>query len=72
VYGGHRDNEHAKMNLNRGFGSPVFVAYDEAFPLAPEHAERVALYQLYPLLAHVCLFGSSYVSGVKRALERYA
>jgi fructosamine-3-kinase len=72
VYGGHREIDLAMMKLFGGVGARVVDAYDEAFPLAPEHAERVALYQLYPLLAHVCLFGSSYVSGVKRALERYA
>jgi fructosamine-3-kinase len=70
VYGGHREIDLAMMKLFGGFGARVFDAYDEAFPLADGHEARVALYQLYPLLAHVCLFGSSYVSGVKRALDQ--
>ncbi len=56
------------MKLFGGFGSRVFAAYHEAFPLAPGHAERVALYQLYPLLVHVNLFGASYLGSVARAL----
>jgi fructosamine-3-kinase len=69
VYGGHREVDLAMMRLFGGFGPRVFAAYDEAHPLAPGHEERVPLYQLYPLLAHVCLFGSSYAGAVKRALD---
>lgn len=70
VYGGHREIDLAMMRLFGGFGARCFAAYEEAFPLAPGHEERVALYQLYPLLAHVCLFGASYVSAVLRAIEQ--
>ncbi|HEY2734914.1 MAG TPA: fructosamine kinase family protein [Polyangiales bacterium] len=72
VYAGHREIDLAMMRLFGGFGERVFEAYDEAFPLAPDHAERVALYQLYPLLVHVNLFGGSYVSQVERVVNRYA
>lgn len=71
VYGGHREVDLAMMKLFGGFGARVFAAYDEAHPLAPGHEERVPLYQLYPLLAHVCLFGNSYASAVQRALAAY-
>jgi fructosamine-3-kinase len=70
VYGGHREIDLAMMKLFGGFGPRVFDAYNEAFPLADGHEERVPLYQLYPLLAHVCLFGGAYVGGLKRALEQ--
>jgi fructosamine-3-kinase len=69
VYGGHREVDLAMMRLFGGFGERVFVAYEEAWPLAPGARERVSLYQLYPLLAHVNLFGGSYVTSVKRALS---
>ena len=59
------------MRLFGGFGARVFQAYEEAFPLAPGHGERVALYQLYPLLVHTNLFGGSYAASVERALARY-
>jgi protein-ribulosamine 3-kinase len=71
VYGGHREVDLAMMQLFGGFSARVFSAYAEAFPLSPGHRERVALYQLYPLLVHVNLFGGSYLSAVQRALAHY-
>ncbi len=72
VYGGHREIDLSMMRLFGGFSARVFSAYAEAFPLAPGHAERVQLYQLYPLMVHVNLFGGSYVSSVERALVALA
>ena len=71
VYGGHREVDLAMMQLFGGFNARVFSAYAEAFPLSPGHAERVALYQLYPLLVHLNLFGGSYLSAVQDALAPY-
>jgi fructosamine-3-kinase len=59
VYGGHREIDLAMMRLFGGFGERVFAAYAEALPLAPAAGSRVPLYQLYPLLVHVNLFGGS-------------
>jgi fructosamine-3-kinase len=72
VYGGHREIDLAMMQLFGGFGARCFAAYDEAYPRAPGHEERVALYQLYPLLVHVNLFGAGYLAGVERSVQRYA
>ncbi|HEY2899171.1 MAG TPA: fructosamine kinase family protein, partial [Polyangia bacterium] len=58
------------MRLFGGFGSRVFAAYEEAAPLGDGHAERVHLYQLYPLLVHVNLFGGGYVGSVEAALDQ--
>ncbi len=69
AYGGHREVDLAMMRLFGGFGSPVFAAYEEAWPLSPGAEERIPLYQLYPLLVHVNLFGGAYVGSVKRALS---
>ena len=71
VYGGHREVDLAMMRLFGGFSERVFAAYAEAFPLAPGHAERISLYQLYPLLVHLNLFGGSYASSIQQALARY-
>lgn len=68
VYGGHREMDLAMMRLFGGFGTAAFAAYDEVHPLASGHAQRVPLYQLYPLLVHVNLFGGSYVASVASAL----
>jgi fructosamine-3-kinase len=72
AYGGHREVDLAMMRLFGGFSERVFAAYGEAFPLAGGAAERVALYQLYPLMVHVNLFGGSYGASVERTLARYA
>lgn len=72
VYGGHREVDLAMMRLFGGFGPRCFAAYEEAFPLADGHEERVALYQLYPLLAHAVLFGGTYGQAVQRTMVRYS
>ena len=69
VYAGHREVDLAMMKLFGGFGRRVFDAYQEAFPLAPAARERVDLYQAYPLLVHVCLFGGSYVERLEHSLR---
>ncbi|MDH3201245.1 MAG: fructosamine kinase family protein [Myxococcales bacterium] len=70
AYGGHREVDLAMMRLFGGFGPRVFAAYEEAWPLSPGAEERIPLYQLYPLLVHVNLFGGAYVASVKRALSK--
>jgi fructosamine-3-kinase len=71
AYGGHREIDLAMLRL---FGSPgprLLAAYEEVAPLAPGHEERVALYQLFPLLVHAALFGGGYGSSVERAARQY-
>jgi len=71
VYGGHREVDLAMMRLFGGFGERVFSAYSETFPLAPGSRERIELYQLYPLMVHVNLFGGGYGGSVERILAKY-
>jgi fructosamine-3-kinase len=71
AYAGHREVDLAMMRLFGGFAERVFSAYAESHPLAPGHAERVPLYQLYPLLVHVNLFGGGYARSVEAAVQRY-
>ena len=49
----------------------LLAAYEEVAPLAAGHEERVALYQLFPLLVHAVLFGGGYGGSVERAARRY-
>ncbi|MCA9612575.1 MAG: fructosamine kinase family protein, partial [Myxococcales bacterium] len=65
----HREIDLAMMRLFGGFSSRVFAAYEEVHPLAPGHEERVALYQLYPLLVHAVLFGGGYLSRVASIVD---
>lgn len=71
VYGGHREMDLAMMRLFGGFSERVFAAYAEAFPLSAGHEGRVPLYQLYPLLVHLNLFGGGYLGSVQQALSAY-
>jgi fructosamine-3-kinase len=71
VYAGDREIDLAMMRLFGGFSERVFRAYVEAFPLRAGHEDRLPLYQLYPLLVHVNLFGGSYVGRVRSIVQRY-
>ncbi len=69
AYAGHREVDLAMMRLFGGFSETTFAAYESTFPLQPGHRDRVPLYQLYPLLVHVNLFGAGYVGVVEDALR---
>lgn len=71
VYYGFREAELAFTKLFAGFDDRFYEAYHETFPLQNGFNERVAIYNLYPLLVHVNLFGSGYVSGVERILKQF-
>ena len=71
AYGGHREMDLAMMRLFGGFPPAAHAAYAEAAPLAPGHGERVGLWQLYPVLVHVCLFGGGYAAQARELLSRY-
>jgi fructosamine-3-kinase len=68
AYAGHREVDLAMMRLFGGFGPRTFAAYTESYPLADGHVGRVRLYQIYPLLVHVNLFGGGYVESLAAAV----
>jgi fructosamine-3-kinase len=72
AYGGHREVDLAMLRLFGGPGERCFAAYREAAPLADGHADRVELWQLFPLLVHAVLFGGGYGESVRRVARRYA
>ncbi len=72
AYGGHREVDLAMLALFGGPSSRCFDAYAEAFPLADGYAERVGLWQLFPLLVHAALFGGAYGERVARTARPYA
>lgn len=69
---GPREMDLAMMKLFGGFPEKVFSAYAEIFPPEPGFQERVELWQLYYLLVHLNIFGSSYLGGVTRILKSFA
>lgn len=71
VYYGYREAEVAFTKLFGGFDQRFYDAYNEAFPLAEGFHERIPIYNLYPLLVHLNLFGSGYVSGIEKVLKQF-
>ncbi|MGD9501067.1 MAG: fructosamine kinase family protein [Methyloceanibacter sp.] len=68
---GHPEIELAFATLFGTFGKPFFAAYESLMPLEADfHELRRDLYNLYPLLVHVRLFGASYLAGIDRTLAR--
>ena len=58
----------------RLFGGPserCFAAYEEQSPLAPGAPDRVALWQLAPLLLHAALFGGGWGARATSVMRRY-
>lgn len=49
----------------------IIAAYNETSAISEGWRERVQLHQLYPLLAHVVLFGGGYIREMSRVLSRY-
>ncbi len=71
AHGAHRELDLAMLAL---FGAPsdrFLGAYREEFPLAPDHQDRVELWQIQPLLIHAILFGGSYGTAAARAAAGY-
>ncbi len=71
VYYGHRETEIAFTHLFGGFSSNFYSFYNEEFPLESGFEDRVDIHNLYPLLVHVNLFGTSYLSGILQTLRRF-
>ena len=67
-----REMDIAMSMLFGGFDRQFYTEYNEAFPLLYGWEDRIPLYQLYYLLVHVNLFGTSYVPAVSRIIDRYA
>lgn len=69
IYYGHPEIELAFITLFSTFGQAFFDQYNELHPIAPGFFElRRNIYNLYPLLVHVRLFGSSYLTSVERTI----
>ncbi len=67
-YYGHREMDVAMASLFGGFSPTFFNAYQEAFPMLGNWQTRIKAGQLYYLLVHVRLFGSSYIRASKEVL----
>ena len=71
VYFGHREMEIAFTHLFGGFSPKFYAGYESVFPLEEGFSDRRDIYNLYPLLVHVNLFGGSYAGSVMSILKRF-
>lgn len=71
VYYGHREADLAMTQLFGGFHPSFLDHYEEEYPLQPGWEERLDVYNLYPLLVHVNLFGGGYSGQVLSILKRF-
>jgi fructosamine-3-kinase len=68
---GHPEIELAFTAMFGTFGRAFFDAYAALRPLEPGfHATRLELYNLYPGLVHVRLFGAGYLSGIEATVSK--
>jgi len=72
IYYAHPEVELAFITLFGTFGRAFFQRYGELRPIRDGFFEaRRDLYNLYPLLVHVRLFGGGYLAQVERTLDRF-
>ncbi len=69
IYCGHPEIELAFTIMFNTFGDPFFKTYEAISPLEPGFfEERQKIYNLYPTLVHVRLFGASYLPSIDHVL----
>ena len=71
VYVGHPEADIAMTELFGGFAPQFYDAYFEAAGVLPGYTDRRDIYNLYHMLNHLNLFGSTYLSSVRRITARY-
>ncbi len=71
VYFGHNEVDIAMTKLFGGFSTRFYDVYFDEHPPQPGIEDRIAVYQLYYLLVHLNIFGTSYRPAVTRILRRY-
>jgi len=70
VYFGFREADIAMTKLFGGFDSEFYEAYNVGFALEKGWNERLDIFNLYPLMVHVNLFGGGYIEQVKQILRK--
>lgn len=71
VYYGLREAELAFTTMFGGFPTEFYEAYHSTFPIEKDFHQRIPLYNLYPLMVHVNLFGEGYLPAVNKILASY-
>jgi protein-ribulosamine 3-kinase len=70
-YYGHRSMDLAMTTLFGGFGKKFYEVYNHHYPFPANYKEQWQLANLYPLLIHLNLFGSSYLGSLLEIVSRF-
>ena len=70
LYYGDRETDLAMTELFGGFSQDFYNSYNEAWPLDEGYTNRKTLYNLYHILNHANLFGTSYLNQAISMMER--
>jgi len=71
IYFGDREMDLAYILMFDTFGKTFFDAYQKVHLLSEDFYDvKVPLYQMYPLLVHVALYGGSYIKQFEQLLKR--
>jgi fructosamine-3-kinase len=70
VYYGHREMDIAMSRLFGSFGDEFYRAYQKHFPMEAGWEDRMDIANLYPLLAHLNLFGGGYAAQIMTILRK--
>lgn len=66
-----REMDIAMMKLFGGYPQEIFEIYHNIYPLQHNWKNRIEIWQLYYILVHVNLFGSSYFSQAKGIINKF-
>ncbi|MCP4195939.1 MAG: fructosamine kinase family protein [Proteobacteria bacterium] len=71
TYWGHFEADLAMTELFGSFPANFYRAYNELLPISPEYGEIKEIYNLYHVLNHLNMFGSSYTSQATAIVNRF-
>lgn len=71
AYFGHPEIDIAMSTLFGGFSGRFYESYNRYNPLENGWRGRLDIYNLYPLMVHVNLFGGSYLGSVQQILRKF-
>ena len=71
VYFGSRETDIAMTELFGGFTDNFYRGYNDTYPLDKDYRKRKDMYNLYHILNHLNIFGSSYKAGAIAIAKKY-
>lgn len=71
VYYGHPEMDLAFTKMFGGFSKHFYEGYESVHSLEKGFSNRISIYNMYPLLVHVNLFGGHYALQFDRLIKRF-